>query len=90
MVHDQQREMPDQKTRRVEHRIVSLHQPHVRPIVCGKAGHETEFGAKLTAGLANGYTRNCNYDFDGRLDPWETSGCKDFGFLFSGNPVEYL
>ncbi len=90
MVHDQQWEMPDQKTRRVEHRIVSLHQPHVRPIVCGKAGHETEFGAKLTAGLADGYTRNCNYDFDGRLDPWETSGCKDFGFLFSGNPVEYL
>ncbi len=34
-----------------------LHQPHVRPIVRGKAGRETEFGAKLTASLENGYTR---------------------------------
>lgn len=57
MVHDQQREMLDQKSRRVEHRIVSLHQPHVRPIVRGKAGRETEFGAKLTASLEDGYTR---------------------------------
>lgn len=57
MVHDQQREMLDRKSRRVEHRIVSLHQPHVRPIVRGKAGRETEFGAKLTASLENGYTR---------------------------------
>lgn len=57
MVHDQQREMLDQKTRRVEHRIVSLHQPHVRPIVRGKTGRETEFGAKLTASLEDGYTR---------------------------------
>lgn len=57
LVHDQQREMLDQKSRRVEHRIVSLHQPHVRPIVRGKAGRETEFGAKLTASLENGYTR---------------------------------
>jgi len=32
-------------------------QPHVRPIVRGKAGHETEFGAKLTASLIDGYTR---------------------------------
>lgn len=57
MVHDQQREMLDQKTHRVEHRIVSLHQPHVRPIVRGKTGRETEFGAKLTASLEDGYTR---------------------------------
>lgn len=57
LVHDQQRKMLDQKSRRVEHRIVSLHQPHVRPIVRGKAGRETEFGAKLTASLEDGYTR---------------------------------
>lgn len=57
MVHVQQREMLDQKSRRVEHRIVSLHQPHVRPIVRGKAGRETEFGAKLTASLEDGYIR---------------------------------
>lgn len=57
IVQDQQREMWDKKTRRIDRRIVSLHQPHVRPIVRGKAGRETEFGAKLTASLENGYTR---------------------------------
>ena len=57
MVHDQQREMLDRKSHRIDRRIVSLHQPHVRPIVRGKAGRETEFGAKLTASLENGYTR---------------------------------
>lgn len=57
MVHEQQREMLDRKSHRIDHRIVSLHQPHVRPIVRGKPGRETEFGAKLTASLENGYTR---------------------------------
>ena len=38
MVHDQQREMLDRKSHRIDCRIVSLHQPHVRPIVRGKAG----------------------------------------------------
>ena len=49
--------MLDRKSHRIDRRIVSLHQPHVRPIVRGKAGRETEFGAKLTASLENGYTR---------------------------------
>ena len=78
--------MPDQKTRRVEHRIVSLHQPHVRPIVRGKAGHETEFGAKLTAGLADGYTRNCNYDFDGRLIRGKQVAARILVFSFPAIP----
>jgi len=56
-IHDQQREMLNRHSRRIEHRIVSLQQPHVRPIVRGKAGHETEFGAKLTASLQDGYAR---------------------------------
>ena len=49
MVRDQQREIPERKSRRVEHRIAGLHQPNVRPIARGKTGGETEFGAKLTA-----------------------------------------
>ena len=49
--------MLDRRIHRTEHRIVNLQQPHVRPIVRGKAGHETEFGAKLTASLIDGYTR---------------------------------
>ena len=58
MVHDQQREMLDRKSRRIEHRIISLHHPHVRPIVRGEARRETEFGAKLTASLENGYSES--------------------------------
>ena len=56
-LYDQQRTMLDNHSRRIDDRIVSLHQPHVRPIVRGKAGHETEFGAKLTVSLENGYAR---------------------------------
>jgi hypothetical protein len=32
-----------------------LTQPHVRPIVRGKAGTPVEFGAKLSASYVNGY-----------------------------------
>lgn len=57
ILHAQQREMLEKQTRRVADRIVSLHQPHVRPMVRGKAGREVEFGAKLTASMLDGYTR---------------------------------
>jgi len=39
----------------VENRIVSIHQPHVRPIVRGKSNAQTEFGAKINVSLMNGY-----------------------------------
>ena len=38
--------MYENKENKVENRIVSLTQPHVRPIVRGKAGTPVEFGAK--------------------------------------------
>lgn len=47
-VYRQQHQMWQDKTQRTDHRIVSLTQPHVRPIVRGKAGKPTEFGAKLS------------------------------------------
>jgi len=40
---------------RIEDRIVSLSQPHIRPIVRGKAGKSVEFGAKLSASCFEGY-----------------------------------
>ena len=36
-VDQQQKEMYDKRTKRVDHRIVSIHQPHVRPMVRGKS-----------------------------------------------------
>jgi len=44
----QQLQMYETNTRRVDDRIVSISQPHVRPIKRGKAGRDTEFGAKLS------------------------------------------
>ena len=54
-VYRQQKEMYDKKLHSVSDRIVSIAQPYVRPIVRGKAGTQTEFGAKLSVSLVNGY-----------------------------------
>jgi len=51
----QQREMYKHRTHRIEDRIVSIHQPHVRPIVRGKARARVEFGAKVAISLVDGY-----------------------------------
>ena len=52
----QQKHMYDTKRHQVEHRIVSISQPHVRPIVRGKAGRDVEFGAKASLSLVDGYS----------------------------------
>ena len=43
--------MHQTKTRRCDDRIVSISQPHVRPIVRGKQNKPVEFGAKLSVSL---------------------------------------
>ena len=63
-LYGQQKEMFDNGTHSVSNRIVSLSQPHIRPIVRGKAGAEVEFGAKVTISLVNGFA------FIDRID-WE-------------------
>lgn len=50
----QQKEMYDNKTNKCSNRIVSIHQPHVRPIVRGKDKNKAEFGAKLSVSEHNG------------------------------------
>ena len=56
-LYEQQKEMYDKRTHSVEDRIVSLSQPHVRPIVRGKATAPVEFGAKVEVSLVDGYAR---------------------------------
>lgn len=51
----QQRMMYTAHSHQVDDRIVNIHQPHVRPIVRGKAKAKVEFGAKLAMSLVNGY-----------------------------------
>ena len=45
--------MHDQRVQSVDHRIVSIHQPHVRPIERGKTNDYVEFGAKITVIIIN-------------------------------------
>ena len=51
----QQTLMYRERSHRVDDRIVNLAQPHVRPIVRGKAGTPVEFGAKISASTAHGF-----------------------------------
>lgn len=52
----QQKEMLEAGNHTVSGRIVSLRQPHVRPIVRGKARSPVEFGQKLAFSVVNGFT----------------------------------
>jgi len=45
-------------------RIVNLRQPHVRPIVRGKAGASVEFGQKITFSVVDGFTFIDRQSFD--------------------------
>ena len=54
-LYDQQEEMFLESTHSIEHRIVSIHQPHVRLIVRGKTNANVEFGAKINVSLMNGF-----------------------------------
>ena len=55
-LYQQQKTMYDTKTHSINDRIVSIHQPHVRPIVRGKSKSKVEFGAKINASLVDGMT----------------------------------
>lgn len=52
----QQKQMYEEKTHKITDRIVSISQPHIRPIVRGKTGKEVEFGAKISISLVDGYS----------------------------------
>ncbi len=60
----QQRQMFDERSHSVPDRIVSISQPHVRPIVRGKAKASVEFGAKVAIGLVNGFAFEEKLDWD--------------------------
>lgn len=55
-VYSQQKKMYNDRTHSCANRIVSLEQPHVRPIQRGKRPNPTEFGQKLHLSVVDGYT----------------------------------
>lgn len=56
-LYQQQRKMYDERTNRCDYRIVSIHQPHVRPMVRGKQAKPVEFGSKLGLSLKEGFVQ---------------------------------
>ncbi len=64
LIYAQQWEMFKSRTHTVKDRIVSIHMPHIRPIVRGKAGAEVEFGAKILSTVVNGFSFPEHISFD--------------------------
>ncbi len=56
-VYAQQKWMYDNKKNSCPDRIVSIFQPHIRPIVRGKDKNNTEFGSKINISEVNGFCR---------------------------------
>ena len=63
-IFDQQTTMWETKTNRIDDRIVSLYQPHIRCIVRGKAGAPYEFGPKVAVSKVNGFVHIDEISFD--------------------------
>jgi len=70
----QQREMYDNKKHQTPGRIVSLSQPHVRPIVRGKSGRPVEFGAKLSVSYVKGLVYLDRLDWENFNESTELKG----------------
>jgi len=64
LLYAQQNEMYVNKKHTCENRIVSIHQPHIRPIVRGKTGKSVEFGSKLGVSLIDGFARIDHLSWD--------------------------
>lgn len=60
----QQRIMHQDGRKRIDDRIINIAQPYVRPIKRGKAGKDTEFGAKLNMSLTEGFARMDQVSFN--------------------------
>ena len=60
----QQRHLFETRTYSIPDRIVSISQPHIRPILRGKAGRKTEFGGKLSISVVDGFSFVDHMSFD--------------------------
>jgi IS5 family transposase len=60
----QQKMMYDKNVHSCPHRIVSIYQPHVRPIPRGKLKSQIEFGSKLGVSLDEGFARINTFSWD--------------------------
>lgn len=76
-VYRQQQEMYNEDKRSMEHRIVSLYQPHVRPMPRGKDRVQTEFGSKQLVMLKDGYTHVHTISWDNFNEGTQLKQCAE-------------
>ena len=60
----QQEQMHRSGEHRCDDRIISIFQPHIRPIVRGKASAKVEFGAKIGVSIVEGYNYVDHHSWD--------------------------
>ena len=63
-LYNQQKQMYDERTHKVDNRIVSIAQPWLRPIVRGKANAAVEFGAKVATVRIGGFSFMIHMDYE--------------------------
>jgi len=63
-IYAQQKQMYDSRKKSIDHRIVSLHKPYIRPIKTGKDRKGTEFGPKASLTHVDGYMFADHVSFD--------------------------
>ena len=63
-VYHQHKEMFEKNDHQCKNRIISVFQPHVRPIVRGKSKAKVEFGAKIGVAVVKGYTFIDHHSWD--------------------------
>jgi transposase, IS5 family len=73
-VYDQQLGMYQQRSHRCVDRIVSISQPHVRPIVRGKVSQRVEFGAKISASHVDGFILLDRFSWDAYNETFDLEG----------------
>jgi len=81
----QQLWMYENRSHKIADRIVSISQPHIRPIVRGKAKSNVEFGAKVSLSLIDGFSFVDRIDWDNYNESGDLIGQiekyhKRFGF----------
>jgi len=85
-LYEQQLTMYSTRTHTIEHRIVSIHQPHVRPIVRGKVSAPVEFGSKIHLSVIDGISFLDELSWDAfnegsHMEQYVESYRKRFGFF---------
>jgi hypothetical protein len=89
-LYEQQRTMYQARSRRHDDRIVSISQPHVRPIVRGKKGKRVEFGAKLGLSLFGGYLTHQTISWDAYNEGGDLTGQAETYRLLTGHYPELI